>query len=320
MVEVPDYSFISKDAGPSLSGSINNWLTIDKNVYDLKEKGAQQAAGQAYQGAINPLTGEFDPNEFRRRLAASGPAAMAAGHELANTQQISSDQLKQNLAKAQWINSTSGALLQSGDFSDAAMLGALHNGVAGGILTLPEAQRQLATMPPDAAGRQRWLQEHQDTSASFQEQMDQRYGKPVTIDQGTGVQGGVQNQRGGGAIGTSGSAVPVYAAPGTQGQPVHWTTSDGITHDGTWAQYNVDRGNGRVVGQVSFGGGPAAGGPGGAGSGTSGAPGTQVQPGVANAANPPRLNPAQPPAPGQPAGRYEPRDRGRQKGRDGPRR
>lgn len=145
-------------------------------VYDLRQQQANEAAGQAYQGAINPQTGEFDPNEFRRRLAASGPAAMAAGHELANTQQISSDQLKQNFDKAKWVNSTAGALLLQGDFSDAAMLGALHNGVAGGILTLPEAQRQLATMPADAAGRQRWLEEHRDTSASWVEQTERQYG------------------------------------------------------------------------------------------------------------------------------------------------
>ncbi len=162
-------------------------ISAASSEYDLASKQATLAAGQAYQAAINPQTGEFDPNEMRRQLAARGPAAMAAGAALLNTQNISSDQLKQNLDKARWVNSTSGALLQSGDFSDAAMLGALHNGVAGGILTLPEAQRQLATMPPDAAGRQRWLQEHQDTSASFAEQMQQRFGtrENIVTPQGT---------------------------------------------------------------------------------------------------------------------------------------
>lgn len=162
-------------------------ISAVSGMQGLAEKAAQQAAGQAYQGAIDQQTGEFDPNKFRTLLAQSGPAAMAAGAALLNTQQISSNQLQQNLEKAKWVNSTSGALLQSGDFSDAAMLGALHKGVAGGILTLPEAQRQLATMPPDAAGRQRWLQEHQDTAASFAEQMQQRFGtrENIVAPQGT---------------------------------------------------------------------------------------------------------------------------------------
>lgn len=151
------------------------------SVYELRQKQAVEAAGQAYQGAINPQTGEFDPNEFRRRLAASGPAAMEAGAALLNTQNISSDQLKQSLDKQKWINSTAGALLQAGDFSDAAMLGALHNGVAGHILTLPEAQAQLQTMPPDAEGRRRWLQVHQDTSGSYAEQMQRRFGTRENI-------------------------------------------------------------------------------------------------------------------------------------------
>ena len=121
--------------------AIQSGISAASNEYDLASKQATLAAGQAYQAAINPQTGEFDPNEMRRQLAARGPAAMAAGAALLNTQNISSDQLKQSLEKQKWINSTAGALLQSGDFSDAAMLGAFHNGVAGGILTLPEAQR-----------------------------------------------------------------------------------------------------------------------------------------------------------------------------------
>jgi hypothetical protein len=167
--------------------AMNAGIEGASQVYDLRQKQANEAAGQAYQGAINPQTGEFDPNEFRRRLAASGPAAMAAGAALLNTQNISSDQLKQSLDKQKWINSTAGALLQAGDFSDAAMLGALHNGVAGHILTLPEAQAQLATMPPDAEGRRRWLQVHQDTSGSYAEQMQRRFGtrETITTPQGT---------------------------------------------------------------------------------------------------------------------------------------
>jgi hypothetical protein len=153
-------------------------------LYDLRAKQASEAAGQAYQGAINPQTGELDANEFRRRLAASGPAAMAAGASLANIQNISSNQLEQSLKKAGWVNAAAGAALQSGDFSDGAMLRLFQSGLANGTLTMPEVQRQMAILPPDAEGRRKWLQEHQDTAASVEEQYKQRFGTRPQVSAG----------------------------------------------------------------------------------------------------------------------------------------
>jgi hypothetical protein len=150
-------------------------------IFDMRQKQATQAAGEAYQGAIDPQTGEFNPNKFRQNLQAAGPiAAMATGTSLANTQSISSDQLNQNLKKAGWVNSAAGAVLQSGDFSDAAMLRLFQTGMANGALTLPEVQRQMQVIPPDAAGRRQWLQEHQMTAASVEQQLNQTRG--MTLD------------------------------------------------------------------------------------------------------------------------------------------
>jgi hypothetical protein len=69
------------------------------------------------------------------------------------------------------------ASLLSGDFSDAGMLRIFQEGLANGNLTMPEVQRQMQLIPPDADGRRRYLQEHQDTSAQIETQLKERYGQ-----------------------------------------------------------------------------------------------------------------------------------------------
>ncbi len=167
----------------------NSAVQAAHNMLTLRGLQAKEAAGQAYQGAINPETGEFDPNRLRTLLSQNPTAAMEAGATLSNTQNISSNQLEQARAKATWVNARSGAALESGDFSDGAMLKLFQEGMANGVLTLPEVQRQLALIPPDAAGRERWLREHQMTSASVQQQLDQTQGTRQVINtpQGTYV-------------------------------------------------------------------------------------------------------------------------------------
>jgi len=109
---------------------------------------AQQAAGQAQQGAINPQTGEYDPNAFRANLAAAGPqAALAAQSSLGANQSISSDQLHQAQVKNDFINKGAASLLANKDYSPGGVMGVLQQGVAGGFLTPAEAGRQLLAMP-----------------------------------------------------------------------------------------------------------------------------------------------------------------------------
>lgn len=216
----------------------NSAVAAASGVYDLRAKQAKEAAGEAYQGAINPQTGELDANEFRRRLAASGPAAMAAGAELANIQSISSDQLGQSLKKAGWVNAAAGAALQSGDFSDGAMLRLFQTGLANGTLTMPEVQRQMQILPPDAEGRRRWLQEHQDTAASVEQQYQQRFGVPFR-QTGPGGQtiGGMQNPRTGAVTGPAQPGLPLGRTPAEAGALVDIKTNpDGTILRGTAQQ------------------------------------------------------------------------------------
>jgi hypothetical protein len=98
MVEVPDYSFISKDAGPSLSGSINNWLTIDKNVYDLKEKGANEAIGNILQQSTD-AQGNVDYGTANALAAKAGPRVqMGMQTMLANNSARRGEQIDQGSA------------------------------------------------------------------------------------------------------------------------------------------------------------------------------------------------------------------------------
>jgi hypothetical protein len=148
---------------------------------------AQQAAGAAQQNAIGP-DGTYSPDRFRQNLLAAGPvAAPAAQSSLAANQALSSDQLNQARDKMGWIAKASQDALTKNDFSDAAMLKSLTQGSADGVLTMPEITKQLQTMPPDAAGRKAWLEQHQAQALSSQQHLDLHYGTRQPVNTGAGT-------------------------------------------------------------------------------------------------------------------------------------
>ena len=183
-------------------------------INEARKTQAQQLAGEAQLNAIDQ-NGVYQPNVAGQNLAAAGPgAALAAGATLESSQRLSDQQLAQAKAKTDWVNSAAGAALQSGDFSDSAMLKLFQNGVANGMLTMPEVQKQMALLPPDAAGRAQWLQEHQMTHATVQQQLDQTHG--VTTTQ----------------TGPGGMTVPITTVPASQGRPASVTQGVGGAQQG----------------------------------------------------------------------------------------
>lgn len=74
---------------------------------------------------------------------------------------------------------------------------------------------------------------------------------PSTLDQGLVSQpmltpnAGMPDQ---GVRTPSGPAAALGASPGTQGAQVTWKDVNGVEHQTTWAEYNVARGNGKVLG------------------------------------------------------------------------
>jgi hypothetical protein len=197
-------------------------------IYGVRQQQANEAAGEAYQGAIDPNTGEFSPNRFRTLLSQSPGAAMAAGTSLANTQNISSNQLDQALAKAKWVNAAAGAVELSGDYSDAAMLRLFQTGIANGVLTMPEVQKQIQLLPPDAAGRKQWLTEHRMTAATVEQQIQQQHGTTGSQTGPGGVtQGYVQQpaSKGGGISVTSQAGAPQGLDPSQTAAYQQWLKS-----------------------------------------------------------------------------------------------
>jgi hypothetical protein len=177
---------------PNLLSAYGAGQDIAGKMWGNREWQAKQAVGEAQQAAIDPKTGEFSPELFRKNLQQAGPvAALSAQSGLGATQTISDAQLAQVEKKLAWVNATAGAVLQSGDFSDASMMSILQRGLAGGMLTMAEVQRQMSTMPADPQGRERWLREHQMTAASTQQQLEQTYGSPGSVNNGQQVQPGV---------------------------------------------------------------------------------------------------------------------------------
>lgn len=96
-----------------------------------------------------------------------------------------------------------------------------------------------------------------------------------------------------------GPGVPLAAGPGTQGQQVTWKDQTGVEHFGTWAQYNIERGNGRVVGDaVPVPGSRPATAPGGGASLPTAFPPALLGPNAPKSGNVPLPSPAvQPPPP-----------------------
>jgi hypothetical protein len=191
---------------------------VAQGIWANRESQAKQLAGQAAQGAIDPATGQYNAEQNRTLLNQAGPgAALAAQQSLLNTQSLSNDQLAQAKAKISWVNAASGAALQSGDYSDSAMLKLFQGGIANGMLTLPEVQRQMALLPPDAAGRQQWLQQHQMTAASTQQQLDQTYGSRQPVNTGPTTEFPVVPPA---SAGGPGPVVPMGLSPGEGAQRV----------------------------------------------------------------------------------------------------
>lgn len=155
-------------------------------IYQVRQNQANQAAGEAYQNAIDPQTGEFDANKFRQNLQAAGPAAaMAAGSSLANTQQISSDQLNQARVKTAWVNGAAGSLTRLGpNITQADVISTLHQGVTSGMLSEAEFERQVAevgALGNDPAKLNAWANQHQFNAMSVQQQLDQSFGTRETV-------------------------------------------------------------------------------------------------------------------------------------------
>ena len=165
-------SLLNQIAHPSSFNPLaaaNSAATAATNIWNVRDAQAKQAAGEAFQGAIDPSTGVFNPEKFRQNLQAAGPgAALAAQSGLGANQALSTAQVNQAGAVKGLIANTVAPLINLPDdqihqgVANAAHqligMGVPAQGVIGGLVGLsndPATMRQQlerirqANLPPD---------------------------------------------------------------------------------------------------------------------------------------------------------------------------
>jgi hypothetical protein len=211
-----------------------------QSVFQTRDWQAKQAAGQAYQQAIDPETGRFDPLKFNNLLAATGATgALAAKSGVESSQELQGAQLAQNAKMQSLLNDSVTAALASPDanlkqsvLEQAQRLRAAgfpSDRIDGSLLHLSSDPAQLrqqletvrvGTLPPDQ--RQQVI-----------------YGQPFRQTGPSGATiGGVQDPRGGGVSGPGGQpGLPQGQDPSDLNRIVQiGTNPDGTKRMGTQRQ------------------------------------------------------------------------------------
>lgn len=181
-------ALLSRIANPTqvnLLASYQGAAQAAHGIWANRQDQANQLSGQAQQDAIGS-DGTYSPEKYRQNLQAAGPgAALAAQSGLSSNQALSTDQLEQAHKKLAYVNSASGALLEKGpDVTPADVMGIFQQGMSSGMLTLPEVQKQMATLPSDPAGLRAWAEQHRAQAHSAQQQLDQTYGTRQPVNSG----------------------------------------------------------------------------------------------------------------------------------------
>jgi len=199
-----------------------NAAQVASGIWGLREQQAKQAVGQAYQGAVSP-EGEFDPARARALVAQNPAAALAAPGAIESTQSLTGQQLQVAAAKAAWVNNATGSLLGQKVITPADVFGVFQQGLANGMLTIPEIQRQLSTLPQDAAGLRTWAQQHYQQHLDPSLQLQQLYGSTGTVTGPGGALTGYTQlpaSQGGGVYTPAQPGAPQGLSPGQAITPV----------------------------------------------------------------------------------------------------
>lgn len=187
------------------------------NMQNLDKSFAEQRAGEAYRRAINPQ-GEFSPEALRQNLANDPATNYAAGAALANTQNISSNQLEQARAKAEYVNRVSGSLTRLGpNITQEAVLSALDTARTDRILDPASHQRTVAevmAMGNDPLKLHTWASQREYNAMSIGQQLDRKYGTRAAVGAGGSTEIVTVPPPGPGQPNVS---VPHTASPGEQG-------------------------------------------------------------------------------------------------------
>ena len=149
--------------------------------------GAQQAVGEAAQGAIGP-DGQIDPAAFLTAVKNNPQAAYGAVEAAQNATALETAQLAQAHQQYDVLNGAISSLLSNPNAGPKDVMSQVGTLVAQGVLTPKVAAAELAGMPNDPGQLRGWLENHLAKGMDAQQQIGAFINKPELVDNGAQIQ------------------------------------------------------------------------------------------------------------------------------------
>jgi hypothetical protein len=184
--------------------ALNSATQTAGGIYDLRQKQAVEAAGQAFQASIDPETGMPRQSVLMQNLAKDPRAAMAAQSSAQAGQTLDVAAYNQHSARLGRGADALGNLIGSypGGIPGDAFRTAIQQEVATGLLTPADAAQLTGLVTDDPKKNSLVATQLYTHNMNTQQQLEQMYGKPITQTGPGGVTiGGVQNPRTGAVTG-----------------------------------------------------------------------------------------------------------------------
>jgi hypothetical protein len=224
-----DFSMYPQNSGQNPLQTLSSLVGIQgqaiNNNITMRAATAQQALGEATQGATNP-DGSFDPSRFMGLVRGDPRAAFEAQKAAEFAQQQRVSQLSVALEKQTQFNSVLGSTLSEatkpdGTFDEAkidpgVIAGRVGEMVNMGVLDAKTAASELASMPTDPSQRFQWLKGHLAQGMAAQQQVEAAFGQLVQNDNGAQIVSNRAPVMGPGTIPT----IQKQMSPGEAAQPV----------------------------------------------------------------------------------------------------
>lgn len=231
MTAAPRMAVQNQPQAPNILGMAGQALQLRGLQNNLTKFNAEQAAGQDFQGAINPLTGQLDSAALNQRLANDPQAALAAPQMsqqgLANMQtQLQNQGISQHNAieRITWTGNATGALLSKPDVTRSDVIDTLTQGVADGVMPAKDAASVVATIPENGPQLQAWLRTHYAAAQASIQALQPH----VTIGNDGKYQFGYNTNPVAGPVGPMpGTAFQNQLSPAQAAQPVTLPTPSG---------------------------------------------------------------------------------------------
>lgn len=164
---------------------------MQQNRKNNQEFFARQAIGQAYQGAIDPQTGQLDTNKLLSTVANDPRAAYMTGEVAQQAQARQHEQI--NIAKAQQdlsqarqaaLNNLFGPIAADPKATQADLYKAVSEGYKHGVIPPDMAMDAIQNTPSDPAEFRTWVNRHVVQAQSPEKQADLALGVPQMVQTG----------------------------------------------------------------------------------------------------------------------------------------